>query len=91
MWTFQGAKNNFDDVVDGALAGRPQVILRGGSTAVVVLSVSEYQRLLKAEAAPDESFVDHLLAFPDALTDRGDASREMSPFEAPQRSSRSAG
>lgn len=64
MWTLQDAKNKFSTVVDAALAGTPQEVTRRGKPAVVVLSASEYHRLLADAQRSRGSFVDHLLAFP---------------------------
>ena len=64
MWTVQDAKNKFSAVVEAALAGAPQQVSRRGKPAVVVLSVTEYQRLLKGARDRRESFADHLMAFP---------------------------
>lgn len=64
MWTVQDAKNKFSAVVDAALAGTPQKVTRRGKPAVVVLSVSEYDRLVTGAALGRGGFVDHLLAFP---------------------------
>ena len=64
MWSLRDARNRFSAVADAALAGTPQEVSRRGKPAVVVLSASEYRRLL-ADAQRDRgSFVDHLLAFP---------------------------
>ncbi|KFI32356.1 prevent-host-death protein [Haematobacter missouriensis] len=64
MWTLQDAKNRFSAVVDAALSGRPQEVSRRGKPAVVVLSASEYQRLVRDAQAGRRSFVSHLLDFP---------------------------
>ena len=64
----QDAKNRFSAVVDAALAGEPQQVTRRGKPAVVVLAVSEYERLCRDQPnAPN--FVDHLLAIPKAPDD----------------------
>lgn len=64
MLTLQDAKNRFSAVVEAALAGRPQEVSRRGKPAVVVLSVTEYRRLVAAAQSHRESFADHLMAFP---------------------------
>lgn len=64
MWTLQDVKNRFSAVVDAALSGRPQEVSRRGKPAVVVLSASEYQRLVRDAQAGRRSFVSHLLDFP---------------------------
>ena len=64
MWTLQDAKNRFSAVVDAAIAGDPQEVTRRGKPAVVVLSATEYARLVAQAKQARGSFVDHLLAFP---------------------------
>ena len=64
MLTLQDAKNKFSAVVDAALAGHPQEVSRRGIPAVVVVSATEYHRLVSAARGPRESFASHLLAFP---------------------------
>lgn len=64
MWTLQDAKNKFSAVVEEALAGRPQEVSKRGKPAVIVLSASEYERLLRAAAENRGTFKDHLLGFP---------------------------
>jgi len=64
MWTLQDAKNRFSTVVEAALAGSPQEITRRGKTAVMVVSTSDYRRLVGAARLQRGSFADQLLAFP---------------------------
>lgn len=64
MHTLQDAKNKFSAVVEAALSGRPQEVSRRGKPAVVVVSATEYARLVAAAQGQRESFTDHLLAFP---------------------------
>ena len=65
MLSLQDAKNRFSAVVDAALSGRPQRVSRRGKPAVVVISASEYDRLIAASGGPRESFAAHLMAFPE--------------------------
>lgn len=44
-WQLQEAKARFSEVVEGALAGDPQVVTRRGRPAVVVIPYEEYERL----------------------------------------------
>jgi antitoxin Phd len=76
MWSVQDAKNRFSAVVEAALAGTPQEVSRRGKPAVVVLSVTEYRRLLSDARASRESFAEHLLSFPGFAVEEADA-----PFE----------
>ncbi|HVN68440.1 MAG TPA: type II toxin-antitoxin system Phd/YefM family antitoxin [Candidatus Binatia bacterium] len=43
-WNLHDAKARLSELVDRCLAGEPQVILRRGQPAVVVLPFSEYER-----------------------------------------------
>lgn len=49
-WTLQDAKNRFSELVRRVLSDGPQMVTRGrageGQDSVVVVSMSEYQRLL---------------------------------------------
>lgn len=63
-WSLQEAKNSFSAVVTAALAGTPQTVTKRGRPAVVVLSIAEYQRLVRRNDAEAPSFVDHLLDLP---------------------------
>lgn len=72
-WTLQDAKNKFSAVVDAALAGTPQEVTRRGKPAVVVLSAQDYHRMVSDAVEQRESFVDHLLAFPDGDVERAQA------------------
>ena len=65
QWALQDAKNRFSAVVDAALAGEPQQVTRRGKPAVVVVSVSEYDRLRNHTAEHAPSFIEHLLAVPE--------------------------
>jgi prevent-host-death family protein len=58
-WPVQAARAHFSQLVDEALAGRPQRIRRRGKD-VVVLAAEEYERLV---AAP-ESLVDFFRSSP---------------------------
>jgi antitoxin Phd len=73
MWTLQDAKNRFSEVVDAALGGKPQEVTRRGKPAVVVLSASEYARLVSHAGQSRGSFADHLLSFPAGGVPRADS------------------
>ena len=66
-------KNSFSAVVAAAIEGNPQTVTKRGKPAVIVLSVTEYQRLSRRDAAEPPNFVDHLLSIPqdDGLCERG--------------------
>ncbi len=63
-WTLQDAKNKFSAVVEAAQRGEPQHVTKRGVDAVVVLSAQEYERLVKLDAKPKKTFVEHILDFP---------------------------
>lgn len=73
MWNLQDAKNRFSAVVEAALAGQPQQVTRRGKPAVMVVAVSEYERLVNAAVHRRGSFVDHLLAVPKTEVARAEA------------------
>lgn len=70
VWTFQDDGNRFLAVVNAALTGTPQVVNRNGEPAVVVLSAETYHQMFARLAGTQESFADHLLAFPAAGVER---------------------
>lgn len=79
MWSIREASNRFGAVVDAALAGTPQEVSRRGKPAVVVISDSEYRRLLADAKRNRGSFVDHLLAFP-GFKEHAEDERVENPF-----------
>lgn len=46
-WQLQDAKNRFSEVVEKSLRKGPQLITRRGVETAVVMSVKEYQKLIK--------------------------------------------
>ena len=62
-WSIQDAKNRFSEVVEAARHS-PQTVTKHGKPAVVVVDISEYERLRQAERAGAPSFADVLLAMP---------------------------
>jgi len=64
QWRLQDAKTHLSQVVEGALHGEPQHITRRGKAAVVVLSESEYARLMRNARTAAPGLVAHLLAMP---------------------------
>ncbi len=63
-WTWNDAKDRFDEVMDAAIEGAPQTVTRRGEPAVVVISAEEYERLRHLDKANAPSFADLLLAMP---------------------------
>ena len=60
-WQLQDAKNRFSAVVDAALEGEPQRVTRRGRPVVVVVEVSEFERLCRIDDAAAPT-LGHLLA-----------------------------
>ncbi|MEI6545350.1 MAG: type II toxin-antitoxin system Phd/YefM family antitoxin [Methylococcales bacterium] len=81
QWSLQDAKNKFSAVVDAAQQGKAQVITRRGIPSAVVLSMEEFEKFQRYEAAKAPSFIDHLLSIP---VDDGEFERmdvELRDFE----------
>jgi prevent-host-death family protein len=51
VWQLQEAKNRFSEVVNKALEEGPQTVTRHGEEIVVILSKTEYNRLLKSQTS----------------------------------------
>ena len=62
-WSVQDAKNRFSEVVEAARRV-PQTVTKHGKPAVVVVDVTEYQRLQRVDRAQAPSFAELLLAMP---------------------------
>lgn len=62
VWQLQEAKNKLSEVVEEALKNGPQTISRRGEEAVVVLSVSEYRKMLLDRKKLSEFFKESPLA-----------------------------
>ena len=62
-WSVQDAKNRFSEVVEAARRA-PQTVTKHGKPAVVVVDVTEYQRLQRVDRAQAPSFAELLLAMP---------------------------
>jgi prevent-host-death family protein len=48
-WQLQDAKNRFSEIVNKALRDGPQVVTRHGKKTVVIISVEEYQSLVRPQ------------------------------------------
>ena len=55
-WKLQDAKARFSELVNDALSGVPQRVLRRGEAAVVVLSAAAYDELTKPQDTLVEFF-----------------------------------
>jgi len=62
-WSVQDAKNRFSEVV-AAARHRPQTVTKHGKPAVVVVDVTEYERLQRLNRAQAPSLAELLLAMP---------------------------
>jgi prevent-host-death family protein len=49
VWQLQEAKNKLSEVIEKALSHGPQVITRRGIEAVIVLSYTEYRKMLLSQ------------------------------------------
>ena len=68
-WRLQDAKAQFSALVDNALRGVPQHVMRRGKPAVVVLSEQDFEALQRSAASRADkpaTFIEHLLAMPKA-------------------------
>jgi prevent-host-death family protein len=77
-WQLQDAKNRFSEVINKALRDGPQVVTRRGKKTVVIMSVEQYQSLIK----PKMNIVDFFQESPLRsegldLTRKKDVSREV--------------
>lgn len=50
IWQLQEAKNKFSQLVEKAQHEGPQFVTRHGKEAVVVISVEEYQKIVKPKS-----------------------------------------
>jgi antitoxin Phd len=55
-WQLQDAKNRFSEVVKRALSKGPQIVTKRGVETVVVMSIKEYQKLIRPESDLVEFF-----------------------------------
>ncbi len=55
-WQLQEAKNKFSEVVEAALKRGPQVITRRGVETAIVLSYSDYRKMLLNQKKLSEFF-----------------------------------
>ncbi|MCZ2175067.1 MAG: type II toxin-antitoxin system Phd/YefM family antitoxin [Burkholderiales bacterium] len=60
VWNFHEAKSHFSEVAERALEDGPQMVLRHGREAVVIISASQYKKLIH----PKESLVEFMRRSP---------------------------
>ena len=53
-WQLQDAKNKFSNLVEKAKNNGPQIVTKHGEETVVVLSISDYRKLVK----PQQNIID---------------------------------
>jgi antitoxin Phd len=61
-WQLQETKNRFSRVVENALSHGPQIITRRGVEVAIVLSYTEYQRMLASRQRLSDFFRESPLA-----------------------------
>ena len=77
-WQLQDAKNRFSEVINKALRNGPQVVTRRGKKTVVIMSVEQYQSLIKPKVNIVDFFQESPLRGEDLdLTRKKDVSREV--------------
>lgn len=62
VWPLQDAKNRLSEVVNKAIADRPQVTSRHGVETVIVLSYAEYRALVLRQQSLSQFFRESPLA-----------------------------
>jgi len=77
-WQLQDAKNRFSEIVNKALRDGPQVVTRRGKKTVIIMSVEQYQNLVR----PKENLIDFFQKSPWRgedldLTRKKDSAREV--------------
>jgi antitoxin Phd len=80
-WPLHEAKNRLSALVDLALEEGPQVITRHGEPAVVVVAVTEFEKLRQ----PQPTLEELLLSAPDGEADEAD---EIADYIGPRSRSR---
>ena len=63
-WSMQDVKNKLGAVVAAAKTGKAQIVTRRGVPTAVILSIEDFEKLQRLEAAQAPSFIDHLLSMP---------------------------
>ena len=77
-WELQEAKSRLSELVEKAAAAGPQIITKGGTETVVVISVQEYQKLKEPRRHIVDLFLDSPLRGEDLdLTRNKDTGRDV--------------
>ncbi len=61
-WQLQEAKNKFNRVIENAVNGGPQIITRRGVEVAIVLSYTEYQKMIATRESLSDFFRNSPLA-----------------------------
>ena len=78
QWQLQDAKNRFSEIVNKALRDGPQVVTRRGKKTVVIMSVEQYQILVRPKVNIVDFFQESPLRGEDLdLTRNKDSIREV--------------
>ncbi len=77
VWQLQEAKNKFSEVVEAALSNGPQVITKRGDDTAVVLSYTDYRKLLLVQKKLTDFFRESPLVGVEL-----DLSRDSSPLRS---------
>ena len=62
VWQLQEAKNRLSEVVEEAINHGPQIITKRGVEAVIIISYTEYRRMLAVQKKLSEFFQESPLA-----------------------------
>ena len=62
IWQLQEAKNKFSRIVEKAQHEGPQIVTKHGKESVVVLSVEDYQKMIKPKTSLVKFFKESPLA-----------------------------
>ena len=77
-WQLQDAKNRFSEIVNKALQDGPQVVTRRGKKTVVIMSVEQYQSLVRPRIDIVDFFQQSPMRGEDFdLTRKKDSAREV--------------
>jgi antitoxin Phd len=76
-WQLQEAKNKFSKVVDDALRDGPQIITKHGVETAILLSMSDYNKLIQQQGTISSFFRNSPLADGEI-----DLSRDKSPIRS---------
>jgi len=85
-WQLQEAKNRFSELVRGALRYGPQIVTKRGVETVVVMSVKDYQKLIRPPSDLVKFFRESPLRFSASRPRQGVSPLNHSPIPLSRRS-----